>query len=218
MIDCHYFYDATEHFAGSSTFHSLSWERVCLFGVFAMINIPQTATWRVPMCQAWGAYVLIAVMWSCKGVPGMQLSLYNSTEDQPGGHRQWQVIEGLKIKWSSFHGRLSLLSCWTPPDSCLEVTSTGDQWVVQWMRLPRDSHTSKQQWALNMCSKWWSSLAMSMDLYWASSLVRFKIVLGPAIISWMDELICSVCCSIRMPLWDASAFPSALCNLRRLEG
>lgn len=85
------------------------------------------------------------------------------------------------------------------------------------MRLPQDSHTSKQQWALNMCSKWWSSLGLSMDLYRASSPVRFKIVLGPAIISWMDELIRSLHSSIRMPPYDASAFPSAICDLGKLE-
>lgn len=85
------------------------------------------------------------------------------------------------------------------PFPLLKVTSTQDQWVVLWMRLPQDSHTSKQQWALNMCSKWWSSLGLSMDLYPASPPVRFKIVLGPAIISWMDELIRSLCSPIRMP-------------------
>lgn len=49
-----------------------------------------------------------------------------------------------------------------------------------------------------------------MDLYPASPPVRFKIVLGPAIISWMDELIRSLCSPIQMPQWDASAFPSAI--------
>lgn len=37
-----------------------------------------------------------------------------------------------------------------------------------------------------------------MDLYPASPLLRFKIILGPAVISWIDELILHS--AVRMPL------------------
>lgn len=37
-----------------------------------------------------------------------------------------------------------------------------------------------------------------MDLYAALPLLRFKIILGPAVISWIDELI--LCLAVRMTL------------------